>query len=95
MINTNPDERYYITLRVFEMDIMTLTSIHIKEGESFNKVAKQERMNVLKYPEGHGMSKGFKPAQIQWAFYTFKDDIFKMFICSDNFNGKTEIKKDW
>jgi hypothetical protein len=95
MINTKPAEKYYLTLRIGQMDIIPLCCTRIFEGESFNKVAKEQRMKIVKSPGLFNISGYIKPAQIQWAFYTCEDKTFTMFLCSENFNGKTVIEKSW
>lgn len=65
---------YFISLKVGKNihEIASLVTTHILDGESFNKVAKTLRKEFVKYYANHGLPKGIKESQIDWAVYTVR-----------------------
>jgi len=97
MINDNNNQKYFLTLRIKNHDIMSLVRTILKKGESFNQVAKAERKRIIKYRYSRKWSLigKFKPSDIDWGFYILENSLFKLFVSSKNFSGETIIKSEY
>jgi len=95
MINDNNNQKYFLTLRIKNHDIMSLVGTILKKGESFNQVAKEERKRIIKYRRNLSLIGKFKPSDIDWGFYILENSLFKLFVSSKNFSGETIIKSEY